>query len=82
MSIINKKDCLTDDIIKLGLIFVLQKKTEEAEAIFKQLYEKEKFHILGKDEYIDIVVSELELFSIYLKIFSIALGIKPFFGDK
>ena len=43
LSIINKKDCLTDDIIKLGLIFVLQKKTEEAEAIFKQLYEKEKF---------------------------------------
>ena len=28
------------------------------------------------------VVSELELFSIYLNIFSIALGIKPFFGDE
>ena len=42
-DIISQKDITTDDMIKLGFIFVLQKKTEKAEAIFKQLYDKEKF---------------------------------------
>ena len=41
--------------IKIHMLHVLKNTKLE------RLYEKEKFHILSKDEYIDIVVSELEL---------------------
>jgi len=41
--------------IKIHMLHVLKNTKLE------KLYEKEKFHILTKDEYIDIVVSELEL---------------------
>ena len=43
--------------IKIHMLHIL-KNTE-----LEKLYEKEKFHVLTKDEYIDIVVSELELLS-------------------
>ena len=41
--------------IKIHMLHILKNTKLE------KLYEKEKFHILTKDEYIDIVVSELEL---------------------
>ena len=41
--------------IKIHMLFIL-KNTELA-----NLYEKEKFHILTKEEYVDIVCDELEL---------------------
>ena len=41
--------------IKIHMLHIL-KNTKLA-----NLYEKEKFHVLTKDEYIDIVVSQLEL---------------------
>ena len=43
------------DGIKIHMLYV-SKNTELA-----NIYEKEKFHILSKEEYIDIVVNQLEL---------------------
>lgn len=41
--------------IKIHMLHVIKN------TILEHLYEKEKFHILSKDEYVDIVVSQLEL---------------------
>ena len=55
LNTVNLLNNLQIDGIKIHMLHILKDTTLE------KLYEREKFHILSKDEYIDIVISQLEL---------------------